>query len=191
MASGFYTGWQHHLLDLPELTKDAFIKLCEDNYYHLSHFRASLEEGKTRMARNQEERIGVLTKAEAEYRAFISKTDTELRQLYQEYQEQVAENNRSSLEIYLDEKNRMETIKKWVEYFPQLSYMWDKLVDPTLYNREMLSYEEWVVQQIKDFENKIKCRKGDIQEYANTVEEEKILVSKFESSKQKFLLEAQ
>jgi hypothetical protein len=186
MASGSMVGMQHALLDMPELTKEEFLKHCDEQFYNMGYFGMTLEQAQNRMRNNQQERIDRLKTTQAEYKEFIGDSPANLDLAYRNYKIVTELANEKRLEEFKREKSRMIVIRQWSEQFPLLK-IFERFVEPNLYLSEVLSFQEWFADKVAGFERTIRYNQEDIGRYAHTVDEEKTIVDLYEQAKIKFM----
>lgn len=189
MASGYYTGYQHKLLDHPDLTKEEFIKFCDDAFYHLGHFNITLEEAKRKKEKRQTEIINKITEAEEELQSYLSKTEDEWQQDYKDYVSRTIQSNRKYRNTYEKEKEKMRLIYHYVEQMkPHLNYIWEGFKEPELFQLDINSFDEYKEGLIESTRRNLYFRKEDLErleDEESQVNDEKI--KDYEAKKKAFL----
>lgn len=161
MASGAMIGMQHDLLDLPELTKEEFLKHCDEQFYNMGYFGMTLEQAQNRMRNNQLERIDRLKTTQAEYQAFIGEYPADLNLAYRNYKTTTELANEDRLEVFKKEKSRMIVIRQWAEQLPQLK-IFERFVEPELYTSKVLGFQEWFADKVAGFERTIQIGRAHV-----------------------------
>jgi len=198
MASGFYTGHQHQLLDMKDFNKEKFIEFCDKQFYHLERFGyTSLQDRGNKKEDEIKRYQGEVDSYTNKLAEFQSLSDEELTTRYEKYVTHTLSENERRLKIFQEEKARLKVIHEYAQAIkPHLDYIWKDLKEPTLHTDEILDKEEWAGIQIKSFESSLKfytrlrdqegnSRPSD--EYQQMKESNERAIASYEQKKKEFL----
>ena len=195
LASGFYSGFQHQLLDEPELTKERFIELCDKWFYHLDRYEIKsvdeLEEMRLKDKKRLEDKI---TEYQEKLTAIENSPEEQLRLEYQDYVEQTEAFNQQKTATYEKEIERYHLIKEYAEQIrPALDYIWKELKEPSLYLTEIIPFQQWVQLETESLQSSVQFYQQQLDKFNERRSPDtpvNQLVADYEEKKKKFLEEA-
>lgn len=189
MASGYFTGYQHQLLDHPNLTKEEFVMFCDKAFYHLDHFGITLEEAQNRRAKRITDMKQRLEKAKQELVTHKQKTSEDWKKEYDEYVQHTIEKNQRYAETYRRETEKMEIIKSYIDAMkPHLDYIWREFKEPELYQSDIPLFMDYIYNTIEAAEKTVEYHQRDLDEINQDEEKEsRILINDYETKKKAFL----
>lgn len=189
MASGMYTGYQHQLLDMENLTKEAFIDFCDKAFYHLDYFGTTLEEQQTRGIKRRVELEKQLSEAEENLETVLNRTDAEWENLYKEYVNKTVQSNKEYRETYEKETTRMAQVWEYVAAVrPHLEYIWEGFKQPELFQIEIQSYDDFKEGNTDHAKWMVHHRKKSLKEMNNAeARTNERIIAMYEEKKAAFL----
>lgn len=194
MASGLVSGYQHQLIDEPNLTKEKFVELCDKWFYHLERndvkTKQDLVDYRTSQIKDYKNDI---LKYENLLLKLRSQSPDEINKRYGEYVEEVVESNAKRLSTFTKETKRMELVREYAAAMtPHLEYIWKDFKDPELFTSSIHPIDEWALEEIEHTLHSIKFYKQRLTEISQVDDPENehaIFVADYENKRKLFLSE--
>lgn len=189
MASGAVTGWQHQLIDMPELTKETFIQFCDENFYHLDRFGETVEQAKVRYERRKKEVESKYHEAVEELEQMTQRSGEQWMEEYYLYVERTKTDNEYYKEAFEKESERFNQIVEYAEEMrPYLNYIWDKLEEPKLYQSKIQTFTEYVWASFEAQRSTVEFRKDDLDRLEkDDYKDQQTFIQNYELKKAEFL----